>query len=214
MATVTSIYRRKPYAAIDPTSPANSHSGRTVLITGSTSGIGLATAGAFIKASAATVIILGRREAVLSDALEKLETSRPKGSVTKILGRVCDITKQDDADRLWKELKQDGFEVDILILNAALATQVGVLLEGTEATWKLFETNVLANLRMTERFLAQGPRHGKVWYHPRRSVVALTFFKGPAQRVHGGGSFKPLPNHGSVLSLKRSNGKSVATPCR
>jgi NADP-dependent 3-hydroxy acid dehydrogenase YdfG len=162
MATVTSTYRRKSYAAIDPTSPANSHSGRTVLITGSTSGIGLATAGAFIKASAATVIILGRREAVLSDALEKLETSRPKGSVTKILGHVCDITKQDDVDRLWKELKQDGVEVDILILNAALATQVGVLLEGTEVTWKLFETNVLANLRMSERFLAQGPHNGKV----------------------------------------------------
>lgn len=46
-------------------------SGNTILLTGGSSGIGLAFAERFIKAGS-TVIVTGRREAVLQEAKEKL----------------------------------------------------------------------------------------------------------------------------------------------
>jgi len=73
-----------------------------------------------------------------------------------------DITKAlENFDGFWASLKKDGLEVDVLVLSAAVAGQLS-LKAGWMKTWGAFEGNVLGNLRMTEEFLAQGPRTGKV----------------------------------------------------
>jgi short-subunit dehydrogenase len=166
MTTLSRVHHRKPYPAIDPSSPANTHSGRTILITGSSSGIGFEAAKAFITASASCVIILGRRSEPITAAVKELEDSIPTNSSTKILARKCDIGNGTEMEELWAGLKNAGIEIDVMVLNAAKTGPMTVG-SGWKKVWEFFEVNVLANLRMVEKFLAQGLEKGKVNY-PRR----------------------------------------------
>jgi short-subunit dehydrogenase len=161
MTTLTKAHHRLPYPAIHPSSPSNSQTGRTILITGSSTGIGFATARAFVTANASQVIVLGRRDDILQDAVVQLEAAKPPGSTTKILLRQCDIANGASLEELWQGLKSDGVNVDVLILNAAMTGPLGVN-SPWRKVWEFFEMNVLANLRMTEKFLSQGSEAGKV----------------------------------------------------
>lgn len=160
MATFTTVYHRKPYPGIDPAAPQNSMKGRSVLIAGATSGIGLATAHSYLKASPSQIIILGRREEVLTAAVSELNSARPENSPTKITGKQCDIANPAQVEKLWADLKSEHLQADILILNAAATTsnKVARLHDMTP----FFDMNVTANLRMADAFLAQGPATGKV----------------------------------------------------
>jgi NADP-dependent 3-hydroxy acid dehydrogenase YdfG len=161
MTHVTKVYHQEAYPAISPSFPANNHAGRTVLITGASGGLAFATIHAFMTASAAKVILSGRKLEALTATVEKLEAIRPAGSNTKLLPYESDINSLANIETLWKTLAQDDIAVDILILNAA-APYKGPLLNASEHIWALFETNVLANLRMADKFLTQGPETGKV----------------------------------------------------
>jgi FlaA1/EpsC-like NDP-sugar epimerase len=96
MATFTKIIHRKPYPAIEPASPANSQAGKTILITGAASGIGIEIARAFIKASAIRVILVSRRLDTLTNAVADLESSKPENSSTIILSRCCNFSHDSD----------------------------------------------------------------------------------------------------------------------
>jgi short-subunit dehydrogenase len=168
MTTLTKEHHRKPYPAISPSSSLNSHSGHTILITGSSSGIGLEVAKAFITASASLVIILGRRQELLSIAVEELKAYLPAKSETKVFARKCDIGNGEEMEKLWGELKREGIEVDVMVLNAAKTGPMTVNSDWKKV-WEFYEVNVLANLRMTEKFLAQGPEMGKVSGHAHHS---------------------------------------------
>src|SRR4028118_959320 len=80
-------------------------SGKIALITGGTSGIGLATAQRFI-AEGAQVFITGRRHAELNKAVEHLGSS-----ATGIQG---DISRLEDLDRLSGTLQQQPGRLDSL----------------------------------------------------------------------------------------------------
>jgi short-subunit dehydrogenase len=69
-------------------------------------------------------------------------------------------------EELWAGLKDAGIEIDVMVLNAAKTGPMTVG-SGWKKVWEFFEVNVLANLRMVEKFLAQGLEKGKVNY-PRR----------------------------------------------
>jgi NADP-dependent 3-hydroxy acid dehydrogenase YdfG len=161
MTHVTKVYHQDCYPAISPSSPANSHADRTVLITGASGGIAFATAHAFMEASAAKFILSGRNLDALKATIEKLEAIRPPGSATKLIPYEVDINKLANIEALWKALAKDEIAIDILILNAATPYR-GPLLNASEQIWALMETNVLANIRMADKFLAQGPQTGKV----------------------------------------------------
>lgn len=130
-----------------------------MLITGSTAGIGLATAQAFLQAGASCIVILGRRDALIASALAELEAKRLPGSSTILASQKCDIGSAPELDDLWTALKQQGIRIDTLILNAGTTGEVDQL----EQFWSFYEMNVLSGLRMTEKFLAQGSQNGKVY---------------------------------------------------
>ncbi len=86
--------------------------GKIALITGGTSGIGLATAQRFIE-EGAYVFITGRRQAELDAAVQQLgENSR---------GIQGDVAVAADLDRLFETIRQEKSRLDIVFANAAAA---------------------------------------------------------------------------------------------
>lgn len=154
---VTKTVHRKSYAAIEPTRVELSQAGRAILITGGGTGAGLAMAKAFIRASAATIIIIGRRANILGTARARLiEEAKAAGTGTNVIAQTCDVTNTAEVDALWKHLAEKGIMVDVYVANAAKFTEPKPLLElGTEEVWNQVETNVKFPLYFAEKFHAQ-----------------------------------------------------------
>jgi NAD(P)-dependent dehydrogenase (short-subunit alcohol dehydrogenase family) len=154
---VTLTTHREPYPSIDPTRPELSQAGKTILITGGTAGIGLATAKAFIAASASVIIITGRRQEQLDAACAELnEGAIRSGNRTHIIGRRSDAIDPTAIDTLWTGLAEIGISVDVLVLNAAKFTIPKPLLDlSTDEISSLFETNVRGPIQFASRFYYQ-----------------------------------------------------------
>jgi NAD(P)-dependent dehydrogenase (short-subunit alcohol dehydrogenase family) len=89
--------------------------GKIAVITGGTTGIGLAAAKQF-AAEGAHVYITGRRTDVLKAAEQEIG-----GYVTGIL---ADSTSNDDLDRLVEQVQQEAGRIDILFANAGGGTML------------------------------------------------------------------------------------------
>src|SRR6195952_15476 len=87
--------------------------GKTAVITGGSSGIGLATAKRFVD-EGAHVVITGRREKELKEAATLI-----KKNVTTIVG---DVSRLEDLDRLYAAVKDKHGHIDILFANAGAGT--------------------------------------------------------------------------------------------
>jgi NAD(P)-dependent dehydrogenase (short-subunit alcohol dehydrogenase family) len=86
--------------------------GKTALITGGTSGIGLATAKQFV-AEGAYVFVTGRREAELAAAVKAIGRQ-----VTGVQG---DVSNLGDLDRLFAQITREKGKLDIVFANAGVA---------------------------------------------------------------------------------------------
>ena len=89
--------------------------GKIAVITGGSSGIGLATAKRFVK-EGAYVFITGRRQAELDKAVAEIGRN-----VTGVQG---DVSNLDDLDRLYKEVGTKKGKLDVLFANAGIAEPV------------------------------------------------------------------------------------------
>lgn len=152
---------KKPYPALSPLRPEFSQAGRTVVVVGSSAGIGFAIARAFVQASASHVILTGRREAALASAVSELQAEAKAG--TTVSSFVSDLSDLQATERLWDEFAKQGIAVDVLVLNAMSVTEGGPLLQtNLDGAWKSFETNVRGLLDYSQRFSKQGKQEGKV----------------------------------------------------
>ncbi|KAJ3545042.1 hypothetical protein NM208_g2710 [Fusarium decemcellulare] len=120
-------------------------------------GIGLATAKAFVAASAKRVIIIGRRAKKINSAVAELEKEAASiGSPTVSEGRVCDVSNLESSASLWNLLRDDGIVVDVLVLNAAAVGAIKPLIEiGRDNILKDYDLNFRTNLDFTERLYKQ-----------------------------------------------------------
>ncbi len=86
--------------------------GKTALITGGNSGIGLATAKRFVN-EGAYVFITGRRDPELAAAVKEIGRN-----VTGVQG---DVSNLGDLDRLFAQIKREKGKLDIVFANAGVA---------------------------------------------------------------------------------------------
>ena len=118
--------------------------GKTAVITGGNSGIGLAAAKRFV-AEGAKVFITGRRQEELDKAVEAIG-----GGVTAVQG---DVSRLDDLDRLIATVRAERGRVDVLFANAGLGAMapIGAI---TEASFDLvFDVNVKGTLFTVQKAL-------------------------------------------------------------
>ena len=119
--------------------------GKKVFISGSTRGIGLATARTLAK-EGAEVVINGRSEDSVKDAVEKLKNEVPEG---KISGIACDFSEKEEIDKLIKELDR----LDILINNVGIFGPKDFGDISDEEWLEFYEVNVLSGVRLSRAFL-------------------------------------------------------------
>jgi len=107
--------------------------GKVAVITGGSSGIGLATAKRFVE-EGARVVITGRREKELAEAAAFIGRN-----VTTVAG---DVSRLEDLDRLYAFVKEKHGHIDVLFANAAAGT-IAPLAVATEGHFdQTFDVNV------------------------------------------------------------------------
>src|SRR5262244_4326965 len=122
---------------------------KVTLVTGGSAGIGLAIARRF-AAEGATVYLTGRHKAELDAAVEAVGE--------RAVGVQSDVSKLDDLDRLFEEIKAHSGRLDVVVANAGVGelARLGEITEGRRP-----------QLRPDLGRRARGPRHPGQRHQPR-----------------------------------------------
>ena len=147
MTEFTKVFRRTTYPTISPASPSNDQSGRTILITGASGGIGFGIAQAFAEAKAAKIILVSRSSERLKEAKRTIKRGHPNVHVEWL---ACDCSDPEQIKELWTDLGHLVF-VDVLVLGAS-ATQPPQTLDEQIS---IINFNMIAHLHSFEHFKNQ-----------------------------------------------------------
>jgi NAD(P)-dependent dehydrogenase (short-subunit alcohol dehydrogenase family) len=118
--------------------------GKIALVTGGNSGIGLATAKEFVN-EGAYVFITGRREAELARAVKEIGKN-----ITGVQG---DVSKLEDLDRLFAQIKREQGTLDIVFANAGFARYAALGSITEELYDSTFDINVKGLLFTVQKAL-------------------------------------------------------------
>lgn len=117
---------------------------KVVVVTGGTSGIGLATAKAFAEAGA-SVFITGRRQETLDAAVNAIG-----GRVTGVQGDMANLA---DIDRLYDAVQQKHAQIDVVFANAGGGEMLPLGSITEEHYQSTFDTNVKGVLFTVQKAL-------------------------------------------------------------
>jgi hypothetical protein len=122
---LTKTMHRSPYELILPENPANSQTGKIIVITGAGQGLGQTSANVWARARAFGIVLARRR-------VEKLEETAKgipeKYRETEVLIAKTDVTVKDDVENLFAEVKLKlGRGVDVLLANAGYFEELGLI---------------------------------------------------------------------------------------
>lgn len=145
--------------------------GKMALITGGTSGIGLATAKQFVN-EGASVFITGRREPELAAAIKEIGRN--------VIGVQGDVSNLADLDRLFAHIKREKGKLDSVFANAGVA-KIAPLGKITEEHYdSMFNTNVKGLLFTVQKALPLLPDGASIILN-----ASIAASKGlPAQSVY------------------------------
>ena len=151
-------------------------SGTTALVSGSTKGIGLATA-IGLSRMGSSVIVNGRTEAAVAEAVAKIKSAVPNA---KPLSAAIDLSTAEGCAAIIQRFPA----VDILVNNLGVY-EPKPFFEATDQDWRtMFDVNVMSGVRLTRHYL-KGMLDGKKWGR----VVFVSSESGifvPKEMVHYG----------------------------
>jgi NAD(P)-dependent dehydrogenase (short-subunit alcohol dehydrogenase family) len=149
--------------------------GKKVLVTGSTAGIGFATARA-LAAESAAVIINGRGQARVDAAIREIKKLHPRANLS---GVASDVSNAAGCAKLIQALP----ELDILVNNMGIFEPKPFEKIPDEDWMHFFEANVMSGVRLSRHFLAgmRKKNWGRVLFVSSESAVQI-----PAEMIHYG----------------------------
>jgi NAD(P)-dependent dehydrogenase (short-subunit alcohol dehydrogenase family) len=115
-------------------SMADKFAGKVAVITGASSGIGLATAKRLLEEGMDHVFITGRRKHALDAAVDKIGTN-----VTAVEG---DVSRLGDLDRLYDAVEKKNRTIDVIFENPGIAQLAPLESVDEEFFDKHFDANV------------------------------------------------------------------------
>ena len=149
--------------------------GKKVLVTGSTAGIGFATAREF-AAEGASVVINGRTQERVDRAITEIRKLRPEAGLS---GVASDVSNAAGCAKLVQAVAQ----ADVLINNMGIF-EPKPFEQIPDADWlRLFEANVMSGVRLSRHYLS-GMRQknwGRIIFVSSESAVQI-----PAEMIHYG----------------------------
>jgi NAD(P)-dependent dehydrogenase (short-subunit alcohol dehydrogenase family) len=149
--------------------------GKTAVVTGSTSGIGFAIAQG-LATSGARVILNGRKDDSVRAAVAKLLERAPGADV---MGVTADLATSEGVAKFLAEVS----DADILVNNLGIF-EPKPFLDIPDADWlRFFETNVLSGVRMSRAFLPKmlAKNWGRIVFISSESALNI-----PPEMVHYG----------------------------
>lgn len=139
------------------------YKGCVAVVTGGSSGVGLAVAEQLLKAGA-NVAICGRNETRLQNAVSYLGQSSP---AENLLAFRCDVLKPDDIFSMKKKLEEWRGRCDLLVNNAGQG-RVSTFAETTDDAWREeFELKFFSQIHTIRAF------HGMLKASGRGSIVVV-----------------------------------------
>jgi uncharacterized protein len=123
------------------------YSGKVVVITGASSGIGAQSAEEFAKLGA-TVILVSRNE----EQLQKIDTKLSKYK-TESLVYACDVSDKDQVDKMGKTIIEKFGTIDVLVNNAGFGIYNTVEKTKIDEMESQMSTNFLGMIYCTKAFL-------------------------------------------------------------
>ncbi|MBD0387987.1 MAG: SDR family oxidoreductase [Nostoc sp. C3-bin3] len=149
--------------------------GKSALVSGSTAGIGFATAQGLAQ-EGASVIVNGRSEERVAQAIAKIKHCTPEA---KISGIVADAGTASGIEQLFQEVPH----VDILINNVGIYEPKSFF-DITDKDWlNIFEVNVLSGVRLSRQYLQKQLEQnwGRIIFISSESAIQI-----PVEMIHYG----------------------------
>ncbi len=158
--------------------------GRTALITGSSQGLGLAIARAYVK-EGANVMMCARNAELLDKARE--EVSALGGPGQKVFAQVADVSREDDVKELMERTYTVFPRLHILVNNAGIYGPKGLVEEADWGGWvDAIGVNLLGSVLMCRAVLPHLKKHNY----------------GKIVQLSGGGATSPLPRLSAYAASK------------
>jgi 3-oxoacyl-[acyl-carrier protein] reductase len=153
--------------------------GRTAVVTGATRGIGYAIAGALAGAGA-TVVVSGRSEAGVSEAVRRLTTLLGEGAKGKVLGKPADVRASTEVEELFGWIDRETSGPDILVNNAGIGLFASTAELTVEEWQKTLETNLSGAFYCSRAALARFKNRGGGYIINMGSLAGRDAFAGGA----------------------------------
>ncbi len=157
----------------------NEMTGRVVLVTGASSGIGRATALKFASEGCKTALV-GRREGALAEVVKAIQAGNGEAKAV-----VADVTREADIERAVRETVEAFGGIDVLV-NAA-----GIIASGTIETTRLEDWDYMMNVNTRAPF-----------YLIQRALPHLVQRKGNVVNVSSVGGLRAFPGILAYCSSK------------
>lgn len=178
----------------------------TVLITGASSGIGLALARLFAR-DGFSLVLTARNEQRLAAIAAELR-SRGDAPIAII---AADLALADDLERLFRTVHESGAPIDILVNNAGFGGAGAFATTGLDDELMMIELNIAALTQLTKRLLpsmlARG--HGRIL-----NVASIAAFQpGPYMAVYYATKAYVLSFSEALAEELTGTGVTVTTLC-